>query len=113
MDKKAFYVATADFVSLEEGVGIVHTAAMYGEDDYRLAQEIKLPLVEMLNDQGKFLDFVTPLAGVFYKKAKSWIVDDLTTPRFNLSEYKHHPLVPVLLSLRKPPSTTMLSRPGL
>lgn len=76
--KKAFYVAKADFVSLEEGVGIVHTAAMYGEDDYRLAQEIKLPLVEMLNDQGKFLDFVTPLAGVFYKKSESWIVDDLT-----------------------------------
>lgn len=77
-DKKAYYVSSADFVSLEEGTGIVHTAAMYGEDDYQLALKINLPLVEMLDDQGKFMDFVEPLKGMFYKKSEGWIVDDLT-----------------------------------
>lgn len=76
--KKAHYIAGADFVSLEDGTGIVHTAAIFGEDDYRLAVEIDLPRVPTLDDQGKFFDFVTPLAGVFYKKAEAWVVDDLT-----------------------------------
>lgn len=75
--KKAHYVIGADFVSLEEGSGIVHTAAIFGEDDYRLAVEADLPRVPTLDDQGKFFDFVTPLAGVFYKKAEQWVVDDL------------------------------------
>lgn len=75
--KKAHYVAPADFVSLEEGTGIVHTAAIYGEDDYRLAQKIDLPCVPTLDDQGRFLEFVTPLSGIFYKKAEDWIIQDL------------------------------------
>jgi isoleucyl-tRNA synthetase len=75
--KKAHYVTAADFVSLEDGSGIVHTAAIFGEDDYRLALEKDLPRVPTLDDQGKFLDFVTPLAGVFYKKAESWVIEDL------------------------------------
>lgn len=75
--KKAYYVGAADFVSLEEGTGIVHTAAIYGEDDYRFAHSLDLPLVPMLDDQGRFLDFVEPLKGLFFKKAEEWIVQDL------------------------------------
>lgn len=75
--KKAYYVGAADFVSLEEGTGIVHTAAIYGEDDYRFALSLDLPLVPMLDDQGRFLDFVEPLKGLFFKKAEEWIVKDL------------------------------------
>ena len=80
-DKKAFYVATADFVSLDDGTGIVHTAAMYGEDDYGLASELDLPLVPMLDEGGKYLDFVEPLKGMFYKKAEKWVVSDLEDRR--------------------------------
>jgi isoleucyl-tRNA synthetase len=75
--KRAHYVTTAPFVQLTEGTGIVHTAAIYGEDDYKLAQEKVLPCVPTLNDEGKFLPFVTPLAGQFYKKAEHWILDNL------------------------------------
>lgn len=77
--KKAHYITTADFVSLEDGTGIVHTAAIFGEDDYALALQKDLPAVSTLDDQGKFLDFVTPLSGVFYKKAEDWVIDDLHT----------------------------------
>jgi len=76
-DKKAFYVGAGEFVSLEEGTGIVHTAAIYGEDDYTFAQKLDLPLVPMLDDQGRYLDFVEPLKGIFFKKAEEWIVQDL------------------------------------
>ncbi|MDP1721982.1 MAG: isoleucine--tRNA ligase [Candidatus Gottesmanbacteria bacterium] len=75
--KKAFSVGAGDFVSLEEGTGMVHTAAIYGEDDYKFAQTLDLPLVPMLDDQGRYLDFVQPLSGIFFKKAEDWIVKDL------------------------------------
>ncbi len=77
-DKKAHYVAAGDFVSMEDGTGVVHTAAMYGEDDFQLALKLDLPLVDMLDDQGKFLPFVEPLSGVFFKKSEAWVLDDLT-----------------------------------
>jgi isoleucyl-tRNA synthetase len=78
-NKKAHYVASGDFVSMDDGTGVVHTAAMYGEDDFQLALKLDLPLVDMLDDQGKFLSFVTPLAGMFFKKAETWVVEDLTS----------------------------------
>ena len=89
--KKAYYVAAADFVSLEEGTGIVHTAAIYGEDDYRLAQKIELPCVPTLDDQGRFMDFVTPLSGIFYKKSEEWIIKDLEKRdlMFRAEKYTH------------------------
>lgn len=76
---KSYVVCSADFVSLDDGTGIVHTAAIYGEDDYQLAVKEGLPTIPMLDDQGKFLDFVTPLAGQFYTKSQPWIIADLTS----------------------------------
>lgn len=77
--KKAHYIVAADFVSLEDGTGIVHTAAIFGEDDYKLAQKLDLPCVPTLDDQGRFLDIVEPLKGVFYKKGEQWVIDDLAS----------------------------------
>jgi len=77
-DAKSFVVCGADFVSLEDGTGIVHTAAIYGEDDYQLAIKEGLATIPMLDDQGKFMDFVTPLSGQYYAKTQKWIIEDLT-----------------------------------
>lgn len=71
-------VQAADFVSMEDGTGIVHTAAIFGEDDYALALEKDLPIVPTLNDEGKFLPFVKLVAGKFYKGAEKTINTDLT-----------------------------------
>ncbi len=89
--KKAYYVAAADFVSLEDGTGIVHTAAMYGEDDYKWSLKYDLPISPTLDEAGKFMDFVTPFAGMFFKKAEQPVVDDLAARGLLLkdSEYKH------------------------
>lgn len=73
----AWSVLAADFVSLNDGTGIVHTAAIFGEDDYVLALQTDLPLVPTLDEQGKFLPFVELVAGQFYKKAEQAIMDDL------------------------------------
>ncbi len=86
--KRAHYTVPASFVSLEEGTGIVHTAALYGEEDYQLAIEHDLPLVDSLDESGKFLPHITPLAGLFYKKAETWVIDDLTRRNLLLKKEK-------------------------
>ncbi|MCL4354695.1 isoleucine--tRNA ligase [Patescibacteria group bacterium] len=86
--KKAHYIASSDFVSIKEGTGIVHIAAIFGEDDYRLAQELNLPCIPTLDEQGRFLSFVTPIDGVFYKKAEQWILDDLLLRGLNFRSEK-------------------------
>ncbi|OGH63368.1 MAG: hypothetical protein A2848_01700 [Candidatus Magasanikbacteria bacterium RIFCSPHIGHO2_01_FULL_50_8] len=63
----AFKVYAADFVTTTDGTGIVHTAVMYGEDDYQLGHKIGLPKLHTVGEDGKFLSFVTPWAGKFVK----------------------------------------------
>jgi len=52
---KSYRVYDADFVSTTEGTGIVHTAVMYGEDDYDLGTKIGLPKFHTVDEQGKFI----------------------------------------------------------
>ncbi|MGB5579344.1 MAG: isoleucine--tRNA ligase [Woeseia sp.] len=65
----AFRVVHADFVSTEDGTGIVHTAPAYGVDDLALGQEHDLPVVHGVGEDGHFLPEVTPVAGLFFKDA--------------------------------------------
>jgi isoleucyl-tRNA synthetase len=76
-DKKAHFVIPADYVSMEEGTGIVHTAVMYGEDDFALGKKFDLPQKHVVNEKGEFTDEVAPYAGKFVKDADSEIISDL------------------------------------
>lgn len=49
-------VVAADFVSTEEGTGIVHIAPGSGQEDYQLAKDLSLPVIESLDEEGKFLE---------------------------------------------------------
>jgi len=77
-DKPAFFVVDADFVSTEDGTGIVHTAAAYGVDDLDLALRKGIPVRHVVDLQGRFRPEVTPFAGLFVKKADPKIIEDLT-----------------------------------
>jgi isoleucyl-tRNA synthetase len=76
-DKPAFYVVDADFVSVADGTGIVHTAAAYGVDDLDLCLRKGIPVRHVVDLNGRFLPEVEPFAGVFVKKADPMIIDDL------------------------------------
>ncbi len=52
--KKAFQVVAADFVTTEDGTGVVHTAVMYGEDDYQLGMKENLPAKHTVGLDGNF-----------------------------------------------------------
>ncbi len=73
----AFGVVPGDFVSLEEGTGIVHIAPAFGEDDYRLHREHGLPIIQAVTPRGTFTDDIEPWAGRFIKDADPDIVRDL------------------------------------
>jgi len=70
-------VLGADFVSTQEGTGVVHTAVMYGEEDYELGQKYHLPKIHTVAEDGTFKDFVKPFAGQFVKDADKAIIKDL------------------------------------
>jgi len=76
-DKPAFFVVDADFVSVEDGTGIVHTAAAYGVDDLELCLKKGIPVRHVVDLQGKFRPEVQPFAGIFVKKADPLIIEDL------------------------------------
>ena len=60
-------IYSADFVTVEEGTGIVHTAVMYGADDFALGQDKGLPRVHLVNPNGKFIEGTAFLEGRFVR----------------------------------------------
>ncbi|GAA4601889.1 isoleucine--tRNA ligase [Actinoallomurus liliacearum] len=71
------YVVTADFVKGDEGTGIVHTGAAFGEDDMRVAREHGVPVVRPVGRDGRFDGRVGPYAGMFVRDADARIIEDL------------------------------------
>jgi len=70
-------IIDADFVTTEDGTGVVHTAVMYGEDDYRVGIEEGLPAVHTVGQDGKFLSIVPKFKGMKVKDAEVPIIIDL------------------------------------
>ncbi|MEZ6208962.1 MAG: class I tRNA ligase family protein [Candidatus Paceibacterota bacterium] len=64
---KAYKVYAADFVNTEDGTGIVHTAVMYGQDDFALGTEVGLPKFHLVKEDGHFVDGMDFLSGRFVK----------------------------------------------
>jgi len=73
------YVVAADFVSVDEGTGIVHIAPAFGADDMRLARAHNLPVIQTVSAAGEFLPEITPWAGQFVKDADPGIQTELDT----------------------------------
>ncbi len=57
-NKKAFFVTLADYVTTEDGTGIVHTAPAFGEDDYNTGKKYNLPVLQPVDDEGRFTDTI-------------------------------------------------------
>ncbi|MDR3601666.1 MAG: isoleucine--tRNA ligase [Desulfosporosinus sp.] len=66
-DKKAFFVTVGDYVTTEDGTGIVHTAPAFGEDDYNTGRRYNLPVLQPVDETGKFV--TTPWQGSFVMDA--------------------------------------------
>ena len=67
-NKKAFYVTCADYVTMEDGTGIVHIAPAFGQDDYEVGLQYDLPALNPVDEQGKYTD--GPWKGRFVHEAE-------------------------------------------
>jgi isoleucyl-tRNA synthetase len=76
-EEPAFFVVEADFVSVDDGTGVVHTAAAYGVEDLRLCQEKGIPVRHVVDLRGRFRAEVIKFAGMFVKDADVPIMKDL------------------------------------
>ncbi|MFH1403835.1 MAG: isoleucine--tRNA ligase [Candidatus Altiarchaeota archaeon] len=89
LEKPAWRVITGGFVTTEEGTGIVHIAPAFGEDDYNVGLENDLPLVNPIEDDGKFGEAIPELKGVFAKDADERIIQMLDDMGLLVAKYPY------------------------
>ncbi len=87
---KAFFVICDDYVTTEDGTGIVHTAPAFGEDDNRVCRKYNMPFVQFVNEKGEMTE-ETDWPGIFVKDADPLILDDLekSGKLFKAPEFTH------------------------
>lgn len=81
VEKDAFFVTEGDFVTTEDGTGIVHIAPAFGEDDNQLGRKYDLPVLRPVDATGSFTSEITDYAGQFVKTADAQIISDLRDKR--------------------------------
>lgn len=70
-NEKSHRVYDANFVTTEDGTGVVHTAVMYGEDDYELGKKVGLPQHHTVDEYGKFTKEVKGFEGLYVKSKET------------------------------------------
>jgi len=92
----AFRVIPGDFVSTADGTGIVHTASIFGADDFRVCKQHNVPSIlvrrgkeqrPLVDLQGKFVDEVTDFPG-YYVKAEYYSVEEQNAQGFQSTDVK-------------------------
>ncbi len=73
--KRVYEVVCDPYVTLTDGTGVVHIAPAFGQDDYNVGKNYGLPVISMVNEQGKFDGRCPELDGLFIKKADKVVLD--------------------------------------
>ena len=102
---------SADFVTADDGTGLVHTAIAFGEDDFRLGERYGLNVVNPVLPDGTYDERIGQYAGRFVKDADADLIEDLERRGRLLRAEELRALLPALLALGTRSSTTP-SRPG-
>ncbi|MBN1564418.1 MAG: isoleucine--tRNA ligase [Anaerolineae bacterium] len=86
------YVVHGDFVSMEDGSGIVHIAPAFGADDMDVGREFNLPVLQTVAPDGAFIDAVEPWAGMWVKDADPQIIESLEARgiMYKVQTYEHN-----------------------
>lgn len=74
--KKGYFVIVDDYVTTEDGTGIVHIAPAFGEDDYNACRKYDIDFVQLVDESGKMSD-KTEFGGLFVKDADKFIIEKL------------------------------------
>jgi isoleucyl-tRNA synthetase len=74
---QAHFVVLADYVTTEDGTGLVHTAPAFGAEDMAVGRRYGLPVVNPLTPDGRFRDDVPLVGGMFFKDADARLIEEL------------------------------------
>ncbi len=75
--EKAYICVEDDYVTMDDGTGIVHNAPAFGEDDSRVCKKYNIAFVNLVDNRGKMTEECGEIAGVFVKDADKLIIADL------------------------------------
>lgn len=91
VEKTAYYVVLQDYVTMDDGTGLVHTAPAFGGEDMNAAMEYDLPVLMTVKEDGTFIQEVRPWSGKFVKEADPEIIQDLQNRglMFRVGTYVH------------------------
>jgi len=89
--KDVYYVTLGEFVTLEDGTGIVHMAPAFGADDYGIGMKYGLPVLQAVKPNGVFEEQAGEFAGMFIKDADPLIINNLKQRGllFRKEQYEH------------------------
>lgn len=76
-DAPVHFVVLADYVTIEDGTGLVHQSPAFGEEDMKVSRDYGLPVVNPVRPDGHFEDSVPLVGGQFFKHADADLVKDL------------------------------------
>ncbi len=76
-DEHAHFVVLEDYVTTDDGTGLVHQSPAHGEDDFRSCRENDVAMVNVIDTAGQFLPELDLVGGEFFKKADEKLVKDL------------------------------------
>jgi len=108
-DKRAWYIIPGDFVSTEDGSGVVHIAPAFGADDYEVSKRHNLPMIQVINHDGKMNEKAGKFKGLYVKQARKAVVEEMQkkgliekidedyTHRIGLCYKCKHPIEPLPL----------------
>ena len=98
--RAAFQVLGADFVSTEEGTGVVHMAPGFGEDDQLACNAVGIPTLVPMDEHGRYTAEVAPWVGEHVFEANPLVIRHLKDAGVVAAPRDLRPLVPALLALR-------------
>ncbi|MCF7865722.1 MAG: class I tRNA ligase family protein [Candidatus Pacebacteria bacterium] len=96
----AWKVQCADFVTAEDGTGIVHIAPAFGDDDYKLSVEMNLPVIIHVGPDGKIKEGNGSLSGLYAKPKGDHQLTDIEVIKL-LSQLKNSTNSPLLFAKEK------------
>jgi isoleucyl-tRNA synthetase len=87
----AHFVVLADYVTVEDGTGLVHQSPAFGADDLEVCRKYNLPVVNPVDPDGQFQKEVPLIGGVFFKDADKTLIKDLKSRglMFKSSQFEH------------------------
>jgi isoleucyl-tRNA synthetase len=93
-DKPAYRVVLEDFVTTEDGTGLVHIAPAFGAEDLQASIDHDLPILMTVSEDGTFIPEVRPWRGKFVKDADPLIMQDLEVRGLLLKAETYHHTYP-------------------